>query len=108
MSANLKLINAELMTFKVCEEEVFHASLALPTFLEKDMVLTLISGKWPLTDYNDCDGKHIFKFSKPDGTEISLYLQGFTWDCTVSKSEQEKLLSEGCIPSISVSAVTPE
>lgn len=104
MSARLILTSLEPMQFKVDEEySNNYNALKLPAFLEKDMVLTLVSGKWPLGDYNDCNGKHIFKFTKSDGTEISLYLQGFTWHCSECKIKQQKLMSEGHIPSISVS-----
>lgn len=104
MSASLILTSLEPMQFKVDEEYINnYNAFKLPAFLEKNMVLTLVSGKWPLGDYNDCNGKHIFKFTKPDGTEISLYLQGFTWDCSESKIKQQKLMNEGHLPRLSVS-----
>ena len=89
------------MTFKVCEEQHPGQTRPLPSFLQKDMVLTLVSGKWPLGDYTDC-GKHLFTFKKPDDSEVSMWVRGFTWDCSVSKEEQAKLMTEGQIPSIDV------
>jgi hypothetical protein len=57
------------LTFKVCG--IHDSKGTLPTYLTKDMIVTLVSGKWPLRHYNDCD-RHTFVFMKADGTKFFL------------------------------------
>lgn len=85
---DFSLINTQPLTFKVREMSDDDEG-AMPAFLEKDMVLTLVSGKWPLVDYRDC-GVHTFIFQKADGSQFSMLLSGFTYGCTWDKERQQK------------------
>ena len=85
------LINTEPLTFKV--DGMRDGEGSMPAFLEKDMVLTLVSGKWPLVDYHDCD-VHTFVFQKADGSQFSMLLSGFTYDCALPKEIQQKHIEE--------------
>ena len=60
----------------------------VPAIFEKEMVVTLVSGKWPLGDCNDC-GKHTFVFQKTDGTQFVMLVTGFTWMCSLPIKEQQ-------------------
>lgn len=84
---DFSLINTEPLTFKV--DGMRDGEGSMPVFLENDMVLTLVSGKWPLVDSHDCD-IHTFVFQKADGSQFSMLLSGFTYDCTFSKEIQQK------------------
>jgi len=85
------LINTEPLTFKV--DRMMDGEGSMPAFLAKDMVLTLVSGKWPLVDWRDCD-VHTFVFQKADGSQFSMLLSGFTYDCTWEKERQQKHIEE--------------
>lgn len=52
-----------------------------PSYIQKDEIVTLITGKFPLDDYKDCN-VHTYTFEKGDGTRFSGRLDGFTYDCT--------------------------
>ena len=86
------LTNTTPLTFKVCGMR--EAEDTLPTYLTKDMIVTLVSGKWPLHDYNDCDC-HTFVFQKTDGSQFILLLSGFTYACGFPKEKQQAFLDEG-------------
>jgi hypothetical protein len=90
-TVEFSLINTEPLTFKV--DGMRDGEGSMPAFLEKDMVLTLVSGKWPLVDYHDCD-VHTFVFQKADGSQFSMLLSGFTYDCAFSKEIQQKHIEE--------------
>lgn len=65
----------------------------------KDEIVTLVSGKFPLTDYTDTSNhsKHQYVFEKTDGSQFTATLDGFTYDCTY-----EGIVFDIGIPSISV------
>ena len=86
------LTNTEPLTFKV--DGMRDDEGQLPTFLVKDMIVTLVLGKWPLEDYRDCD-RHTFVFQKHDGSQFSMLLTGFTYDCTWSKNKQQEKIDNG-------------
>lgn len=86
-TVDFSLINTEPITFKV--DGMRNGEGSMPAFLAKDMVLTLASGKWSLVDYHDCD-VHTFVFQKADGSQFSMLLSGFTYDCTWEKGLQQK------------------
>ena len=94
MSVEFSLTNTEPMTFKVMEPRG-EDSGKMPTFLEKDMVLTLVSGKWPLGDYTDCGGRHTFVFQKADGSQFSMLLDGFCCRCSLPKEAQQAFINNG-------------
>lgn len=94
MSAEFLLINVEPLTFKVRDPDPLPPPQPLPAYLEKDMVLTLVSGKWPLVDHTDCN-RHTFVFKKADGSQFSMLVSGFCWGCGKSKEEQQELLTNG-------------
>lgn len=103
-TVDFSLINTEPLTFKVREMSDGDEG-AMPEFLKKDMVLTLVSGKWPLVDYRDCD-VHTFVFQKADGSQFSMLLSGFTYGCTWEKERQQKQIEmEGMYIGISVKEV---
>ena len=54
---------------------------APPSYILKDEIVTLVTGKFPLNDYKDCN-VHTYTFEKADGTRFSGLLEGFTYDCT--------------------------
>ncbi len=85
------LINTEPLTFKV--NGMMDDEGSMPVFLEKDIVLTLVSGKWPPVDYRDCD-VHTFVFQKTDGSQFSMLLSGFTYDCVLPKEIQQKHIEQ--------------
>lgn len=60
----------------------------VPAIFEKEMVVTLASGKWPLGDCIDC-GQQTFVFQKADGSQFSMLLTGFTWMCSLPIKEQQ-------------------
>lgn len=81
------------MTFKVLgpsDED----SGKMPEFLEKEMTLKLVSGKWPLDDYTDCN-RHTFVFQKADGSQFSMLLDGFCYRCSLPKEEQQAYINNG-------------
>ena len=86
------LTNTTPLTFKV--SGMTDDKGTLPTYLAKDMIVTLVSGKWPLDDYKDCD-RHTFVFEKADGSKFSLLLSGFTWDCSLPKEKQQAIIDRG-------------
>ena len=86
------LTNTAPLTFKI--DGMRDNEGALPSYLTKDMVVTLVSGKWPLVDYNDCDC-HTFVFQKVDGSQFSLLLSGFTFSCSLTKEKQQEILNKG-------------
>jgi hypothetical protein len=90
------LTNTEPLTFKVCGMmDVYGENNGtLPIYLTKDMIVTLVSGKWPLGDYTDCN-RHTFVFQKEDGTQFSLLVIGFTLLCSLPKEKQQDILNEG-------------
>jgi hypothetical protein len=96
------LINTTPLTFKV-EATRNECKMVVPLFLEVDMVLTLVSGKWPLGDYTDCNGRHTFVFQKPDGKQFSMKLDGFTYDCSHPLVTQQGNIVEHNYPGISLS-----
>jgi hypothetical protein len=69
-------------------------SHTIPEFLTKDMMVELVSGKWPLVDYNDCDC-HTFVFQKADGSQFSMLLSGFTYSCTWTPEKQQQAIETG-------------
>ena len=100
-TVEFSLINTEPLTFKV-DGMSDDDEGAMPAFLQKDMVLTLVSGKWPLVDYRDCD-VHTFVFQKADGSQFSMLLSGFTYGCTWDKERQQKRIEmDGMYIGISV------
>lgn len=84
-----RLVNTQPITFKVYEME-YDQDYTIPEFLTKDMLVTLVTGKWPLTDHLDSFDRHTFVFQKADGSQFSMLLRGFTYDCTYSIEEQQK------------------
>ena len=60
----------------------------VPAIFEKEMVVTLVSGKWPLGDCVDC-GNHTFVFQKDDGSQFEMLVTGFTWNCALPIKEQQ-------------------
>ena len=103
---DFSLINTEPLTFKV--REMSDDEGAMPAFLQKDMVLTLVSGKWPLVDYRDC-GVHTFIFKKADGSQFSMLLSGFTYGCTWDKERQQKRIEiDGMYIGISVKELSKD
>ena len=50
----------------------------------KGEIVTLISGKYPLTDYRDSssDVQHVYIFRRADGSTFEGILEGFTYDAT--------------------------
>ena len=86
------LTKTEPMTFNV--DGIRDNEGQLPEFLTKDMTVKLISGKWPLEDYRDCD-RHTFVFEKDDGSQFSMLLSGFTYTCAWSKEKQHEELQSG-------------
>jgi len=66
----------------------------LPSYLTQDMIVTLVSGKWPLGDCRDC-GCHTFVFQKVDGSQFSLLVDGFTFSCSLTKEKQQEILNKG-------------
>ena len=105
-TVEFSLINTEPLTFKV--DGMRDGEGSMPAFLEKDMVVTLASGKWPLVDYRDCD-RHTFVFQKADGSQFSMLLSGFTYDCTLPKEiQQEQVETEGTYIGISMKELTKE
>jgi len=103
------LIKTEPITFKVCgvteDPHVTTDPPPLPAYLQKDMIVTLASGKWPLVDYRDCN-VHKFVFQKEDGSQFTLLLCGFTCYCTESMEKQQELLGTDGLLSISLEEVT--
>jgi len=90
------LINTAPLTFKVrgmIDDDGLNNG-TLPSYLTQDMIVTLVSGKWPLVDYHDC-GCHTFVFQKICGTQFSLLVDGFTWHCSLPKEKQQEILNEG-------------
>jgi len=79
------LIDIKTLQFKLLgTESHMHHSLeaqAPPAPHAKDDKVKLISGKFPLNDYNDLN-IHTYVFEKEDGTQFSGVLCGFTYDCT--------------------------
>ena len=92
MSVELSLTNTEPMTFKVMGSR---EQYKMPASLEKDMPLTLVSGKWPLGDYTDCGGRHTFVFQKADGSQFSMLLDGFCCRCSLPKEAQQEFINNG-------------
>jgi hypothetical protein len=106
-TVEFSLINTEPLTFKV-DGMSDDDEGAMPAFLQKDMVLTLVSGKWPLVDYRDCD-VHTFVFQKADGSQFSMLLSGFTYDCTWEKGrQQENVEQEGTYIGITLKELPKE
>jgi hypothetical protein len=64
------------------------ASTRTNPHLKTDMIVTLVSGKWPLDDYHDNDGKVIHQFKTSDGTLFSTILDGFDFQCTYPVEKQ--------------------
>ena len=101
-TTKFSLINTSPFTFKV------EPPVRLPwwsggsEFLEVDMALKLVSGKWPLSDDTDCNGCHTFVFQKPDGEQFSMPLDGFTWDCEEPLLTQQGNIDEHNYPTISL------
>ena len=60
----------------------------VPAIFEKEMVVTLVSGKWPLGDCTDC-GNHTFVFQKANGSQFAMLVTGFTWNCALPIKEQQ-------------------
>lgn len=91
------LTNTTPLTFKVwgITNDGGVKKLSLPPDLPKGTIVTMVSGKWPLGDYRDCDGRHTFVFEKADGVRFSLLLAGFTYDCSFPKEQQQAILDKG-------------
>ena len=81
------LVNTTPLTFMLHQVYMKHAEL-LPGLFEKNMIVTLVSGKWPLGDCVDC-GQQTFVFQKADGLQFSMLLTGFTWMCSLQNEEQQ-------------------
>jgi hypothetical protein len=81
------LVNTAPLTFMLRQVYIKHGE-HLPSLFEKDMIVKLVSGKWPLGDCIDC-GKHTFVFQKKDRSKFSMLLTGFTWMCSLPKKEQQ-------------------
>jgi hypothetical protein len=66
------------------EDEWNHTCCAPPAPHVQDEIVTLVSGKFPLTDYRDTSNyaKHQYVFEKTDGSQFTATLEGFTYDCT--------------------------
>ena len=62
--------------------------------LKTDMIVTLVSGKWPLGDYRDNDGTVIHQFKTLDGTLFSTILFGFCYFCSLPIEKQIQNLKE--------------
>ena len=56
-----------------------------------DEIVTLISGKYPLTDYRDISryAQHVYIFRKGDGSTFEGILEGFTYDATYAGQHLE-------------------
>jgi hypothetical protein len=106
MSFDFSLNSVEPLTFKIDGPTIIHDqnNNVLPSYLVKDMIVKLVSGVWPLVDYNDCN-KHTFVFQKPDGSQFSMLLNGFSWQCCENTETQKKLLEEGSIGNIYLSEI---
>ena len=85
---HFRLVNTQPVTFKVYK--MADEGDTMPEFLTKDMIVTLVTGKWPLTDYLDAFDRHTFVFQKVDGSRFSMLLRGFTYDCTHSLEQQQR------------------
>jgi len=81
------LVSTEPLTFMLNQVYIKNIEL-LPVLFEKNMIVTLVSGKWPLGDCVDC-GKQKFVFQKADGVQFSMLLTGFTWMCSLPNKEQQ-------------------
>ena len=79
------LIDIKTLQFKLLgTESHMHRSLNPPLPPAPHAIndkVKLISGKFPLNDYNDLN-IHTYVFEKEDGTQFSGVLCGFTYDCT--------------------------
>jgi len=90
------LTNTTPLKFKVCGMmDVYGQNNGtLPIYLTKDMEVTLVTGKWPLGDYTDCNHQ-TFVFMKPDGSQFSLLVVGFSYPCSLPKEKQQEILNAG-------------
>lgn len=88
----LTLVETEPLMFKV--RGMREESDTMPAFLTKGMLVELVSGKWPLVDYRDCDC-HTFVFQKADGSQFSMLLSGFTYSCTWTLEKQQEAIETG-------------
>jgi hypothetical protein len=64
------------MTCKVVADDFHKNNGVLPV----GEVMTVVSGKFPLTDYRDL--KHEYVLQRADGSVVTGILEGFTCDCT--------------------------
>jgi hypothetical protein len=62
--------------------------------LKTDMIVTLVSGKWPLGDYHDNDGTVIQQFKTSDGTLFSTILFSFCHYCCIPIEKQIQNLKD--------------
>ena len=85
---SFRLVNTQPVTFKVYK--MADEGDTMPNFLRKGMIVTLVTGKWPLKDYLDAGDCHTFVFQKADGSRFSMLLRGFTYDCTYPLEQQQK------------------
>jgi len=82
-TVSFDMIDINNMQFKLLgvQSEMHRNFDAPPAPHQKEEVVKLVSGKFPLNDFTDLD-KHTYVFQKEDGTQFSGILSGFTYDCT--------------------------
>lgn len=83
----LELVDKSELKFKIIGVKNDYESLEYDSPPEphvKDEIVTLISGKFPLDDYKDTYtyAKHQYVFEKADGSQFTVTLHSFTYDCT--------------------------
>jgi hypothetical protein len=85
---------------------------APPVPLTKDLIVTLESGKFPLTDHTDCfpSSKHRYIFRFADQRRVGI-LEGFTYNCMpvgfgTGGSQKVTVLIQA--PAVAVTATTNE
>jgi len=80
------LVDASQLKFMV-HQILLKDNNLLPSLFEKDMIVTLVSGKYPLADI-DC-GQQTFVFQKANGSQFAMLVTGFTWMCALPIKEQQ-------------------
>lgn len=88
-----EMIDVPKRTCKIlgCLSSPYHKYSDPPAPHKKDEIVTLISGKYPLTDYRDTSryAQHVYVFSKNDGSTFEGILEGFTYDATYAGQHLE-------------------
>jgi len=87
-----ELINTQPVTFRVGDVQDELVPKPMPAYLQKGMIVTLVSGNWPLNE-GDHGAGHNFVFQRADGTQCTMVLVGNTYECKLPLEKQHMLLA---------------